>query len=87
MGLLNVTANRGGRRCPPFAFTEHDAVMLASVLNSPAAVQASIYVVKAFVQMRNMVGMYQELERRLAELESQFGEQGKKIDGILVVLR
>ncbi|HFA47391.1 MAG TPA: hypothetical protein ENJ95_00080 [Bacteroidetes bacterium] len=61
--------------------------MLASVLNSPAAVQASIYVVKAFVQMRNMVGMYQELERRLAELESQFGEQGKKIDGILVVLR
>ncbi len=61
--------------------------MLASVLNTEAAVQASIYVVKAFVQMRNVIGMYKELELRLTELESQFGEQGEKIEQILQVIR
>lgn len=83
----NATSSWGGRRKLPFAFTEHGAVMAASVLNTDAAVQASIYVVKAFVQMRNMVGMYRELEQRLSELEAQFGEQGEKIEGILEVIR
>jgi len=81
------TSSWGGSRYLPYAFTEHGAVMLASVLNTPAAVQASIYVVKAFVQMRNMAAMYQELEQRLSELEAQFGEQGEKIEGILEVIR
>ncbi|HVC09039.1 MAG TPA: hypothetical protein VNH15_03770 [Elusimicrobiota bacterium] len=40
---------RGGRRYPPYAFTEHGAVMLAAVLNSDAAVAASIQIVRAFV--------------------------------------
>ena len=61
--------------------------MAASVLNTDAAVQASIYVVKAFVQMRNMAGMYLELEQRPGELEAQFGEQGEKIEGIVEVIR
>jgi hypothetical protein len=52
-----------------------------------ASSQASIYVVKAFVQMRNMAGMYRELEQRLSELEAQFEEQGEKIEGILEVIR
>ena len=42
----------GGRRKPPNAFTEHGAVMLASVLNSPRAVQMSIFVVRAFLRLR-----------------------------------
>lgn len=52
--LQSVTSKngRGGRRYPPYAFTEHGAVMLASVLNSPRAIEASIFVVRAFVGMR-----------------------------------
>ena len=85
--LQIATANFSMRRVPPYAFTEHGAVMAASVLNTESAVQASIYVVKAFVQLRNMIGMYKELELRLTELESQFGEQGEKIEHILQVIR
>ena len=82
-----ATTNLAMRRTPPYAFTEHSTVMAASVLNTEAAVQASIYIVEAFVQLRNMVGMYRELEQRLTNLEEQFGEQGEQIKGILEVLR
>lgn len=83
----NATSSWGGRRYLPYAFTEHGAVMAASVLNTEAAVQASIYVVKAFVQMRNVIGLYKELEQRLAALETQFSEQGAQIKQILQVIR
>lgn len=59
----------GGRRYPPHAFTEHGAVMLASVLRSERAVQASIQVVRAFVRMRTMLLNQEEFARRLAHLE------------------
>lgn len=85
--LQNATSSWGGRRYQPYAFTEHGAVMAASVLNTEAAVQASIYVVKAFVQMRNVIGMCSELEKRLTDLEAQFGEQGAQIQQILQVIR
>jgi hypothetical protein len=81
------TSSWGGNRYLPYAFTEHGAIMLASVLNSEAAIQASIFVVKAFVKMRNMVGMYHELEQRMSQLEGQFEEQGEKIEQVLQVLR
>ena len=66
---------RGGRRYLPNAFTEHGAVMLASVLNSPAAVDASIMVVRAFVQLRGMLTEHQELARKLDELERKYETQ------------
>ncbi len=47
-----ISKGRGGRQTPPFAFTEHGAIMAASMLNSPRAVEASIYVVRAFVRLR-----------------------------------
>lgn len=53
----------------PFAFTEHGAVMLASVLNSPTAVAASIVVVRAFIRMRELVAIHRDLAERLDELE------------------
>ena len=59
----------GGRRYLPFAFTEHGAVMLASVLNSPAAVAASIQVVRAFVRLRTILAAHKELARKLDALE------------------
>ncbi|NQU05308.1 MAG: ORF6N domain-containing protein [Calditrichaeota bacterium] len=65
----------GGRRKPPNAFTEHGAVMIASVLNTPIAVQASIQVVRAFIQLRRMLASYDELSQRLDELEGKYDEQ------------
>ena len=63
---------RGGRRFRPFAFTEHGAVMLASVLNTPIAVAASLQVVRAFIQLRGFLATHQDLARKLEELEKKY---------------
>ncbi|HKP67737.1 MAG TPA: ORF6N domain-containing protein [Pyrinomonadaceae bacterium] len=59
---------RGGRRKLPYVFTEHGAVMLASVLNSPTAVDASIVVVRAFVKMRSILALHKDLAKRIEQL-------------------
>jgi len=59
----------GGRRKRPLAFTEHGAVMAASVLSSAHAVAVSVYVVRAFIRMRNALGVQKELAAKLEELE------------------
>lgn len=56
----------------PNAFTEHGALMLASVLNSPAAVQASVQVVRAFVRLREILTENKDLARRLDALERKY---------------
>ena len=66
-----VTSNlrRGGRRYLPYAFTEHGVIMAASVLNSGRAVQMSIFVVRAFVRMREALAANQQVLLKLRELE------------------
>jgi hypothetical protein len=59
------------RKFLPYAFTENGAVMAANVLNSPEAVRLSVFVVRAFVKMRELLGGTKELARQLAELESK----------------
>jgi phage regulator Rha-like protein len=73
----SVTSNtgRGGRRYPPYAFTEHGAVMLASLLNSPIAIEASIRVVRAFVELRSILAANKDLARRLEALEKKTDHQ------------
>ena len=61
----------GGRRYPPYAFTEHGAIMAATILNSPHAVEVSVYVVRAFVELRSMLTAHKELARKLDELEAR----------------
>lgn len=56
---------RGGRRYLPLAFTEHGAVMLASVLKSKIAVEASVQVVRAFVRLRSILAAHKELAKKL----------------------
>ena len=56
-------------RFSPFAFTEHGAIMAATVLNSPRAIEVSVYVVRAFVRLREMLASNAELAKRLDELE------------------
>ena len=53
----------------PFAFTEHGAIMAATVLNSPRAVQMSVFVVRAFIKMREQLLNRTEMEKRLTEIE------------------
>jgi hypothetical protein len=65
------TSRRGGRRYRPYAFTEHGAIQVANVLNSPRAVDTSIYVVRAFVQLREMLSSNKELARRVDDLEAR----------------
>ena len=58
-------------RLLPYAFTENGAIMAANVLNSPEAVRMSVFVVRAFVQMRDLLGGTKELAKQLAELEKK----------------
>ena len=62
-------------RFPPSAFTEHGAIMAATILNSPRAVEMSIYVVRAFVQLRELLSSNKELASRLDELEARIEKQ------------
>lgn len=68
----NATSSWGGRRTLPYAFTEHGVVMLASVLNSPIAVSASIQVVRAFVRLRELLATHKDLAQKLEELEKKY---------------
>jgi phage regulator Rha-like protein len=64
-----ISNGRGGRRYVPYAFTEHGAIMAANVLNSRLAMQMSIFVVRAFVKMRETLAENKELAVKLADLE------------------
>ena len=65
---------RGGTRYLPYAFTEHGAVMAATVLNSRIAVEASILIVRAFIRLREMLSEHKELKRRLQEIETRLAK-------------
>ena len=75
----------------PFAFTEHGALMAASVLNSRRAVEVSLYVVRTFVELREALATHKELAKRLDELESRLGRKlathDQAIAGILEAIR
>lgn len=74
-------------RFPPFAFTEHGAIMAATVLSSHHAVEMSIYVVRAFVKLRDALSANAALARRLDELERQYGRHDEAIAAILSAIR
>jgi hypothetical protein len=82
-----ATSSWGGRRYPPLAFTEHGAVMAATILNSPTAIEASVFVVRAFVQMRYALSAHKETRNRLDQLERKAGGHDDAILGILQALR
>jgi hypothetical protein len=85
---IGTSNKRGGRRFLPYAFTENGAIMAANVLNSPEAVRMSVFVVRAFVQMRDLLGSTKELAKQLAALEKKLTD---RLDGhesaIIEVLR
>ena len=66
---------RGGRRAPPYAFTEQGVAMLSSVLHSERAAQVNIALMRAFVKMREMVNTQKDLARKIAEMEKKYDAQ------------
>jgi hypothetical protein len=82
-----ISNSRGGRRYLPYAFTEHGAIMAANVLNSPQAVRMSVFVVRAFVKMRETLTQSRALAAQLAELERKLTERlDVHEDAILLIL-
>ena len=78
---------RGGRRYLPYAFTEHGAIMAATILNSPRAVEMSIYVVRAFVRLRELLASNTVLARKLDELERKYKHHDEAIVAVLAAIR
>jgi hypothetical protein len=86
-----ATSSWGGRRKRPLAFTEHGAIQAATILNSPRAVEMSVYVVRAFVKLREVLSTNRERARRFERLESRLDskltEHDEAIAAILSAIR
>ena len=82
-----ISSLHGGRRKLPWVFTEHGALMLASVLNSPIAVEASVRVVRAFILMREQMAAHKELAGKLADLEQRVGGHDAAIRDLFEAIR
>jgi hypothetical protein len=85
----NATSSsaHGGRRYPPYAFTEHGAIMAAAVLNSPVAIEVGVYVVRAFVRLREALASNAEIRRKLDELDRKYSRHDHAVVHILRTLR
>jgi hypothetical protein len=81
----------GGRRYAPFAFTEQGVAMLSSVLRSKRAAAVNIEIMRAFVEIRQAAANYNELEKRISDLEAtavgRFGEHEKHLAALFKALK
>ena len=84
-----VTSNvgRGGRRHLPSVFTEHGVVMAASVLSSPQAVEVSVFVVRAFVKLRQLAMAHKDMAAKLDQLERKVGDHDESIRQLVSAIR
>ena len=82
---IATSSEWGGRRYPPYAFTEHGAVMAASVLNSPRAIQVSVQVVRAYVKLRELLAS-DKVIKDIALLKQVASLHGKDIGEIKKIL-
>ena len=78
---------RGGRRYPPLAFTEHGAIMAASVLNSSRAVEMSVFVVRAFVRLRDFARTHVEIAGKLTALERKVAGHDEDLKRMFAAIR
>ncbi len=85
--IVTSSSSHGGRRYLPHAFTEHGAIMAATVLNSKRAIEMSIFVVRAFVRMRETLAMNQQIASKLAELEGHLESHDAEIQDLVDAIR
>ncbi len=74
-------------RTLPFAFTEHGAIMAASVLNTPRAIDVSLYVVRAFVKLREWLSSHKELAGKMVELERKVAVHDSDLQTLVAAIR
>ena len=85
--FATANKNRGGRRSLPYAFNEHGAIMAATVLNSEKAVRMSVFVVRAFVRVRQVVAANREFAEKIKELEKHLETHDGTIQEIIDAIR
>jgi hypothetical protein len=85
--IATSNSMHGGRRSLPYAFTEHGSIMAATVLNSPKAVEMSVFVVRAFIRLRETFAAHQELAAKLDVLERKVGAHDGAITELLSAVR
>jgi hypothetical protein len=85
--ISNARPGRGGRRYRPYAFSEHGALMAAAVLNTPRAVEMSLYSVRAFVRLREALSANRALAKKLDELERRLDSHDQAISEIVRAIR
>ena len=71
----------------PYAFTEHGAIMAASVLNSPQAAEISIFIVRAFVKLRQAISEHKELSRKISQIERHLSGHDEQINTIIKTIK
>ena len=77
--IVTSKAGRGGRRYPPYAFTEQGVAMLSSVLNSERAIEVNIQIMRAFVKLRELMATHKDLARKLDDMEKKYDAQFKVV--------
>jgi phage regulator Rha-like protein len=85
--IVTSSKRHGGRRYPPYAFTEHGAIMAATVLNSKRAVEMSVFVVRAFVRMREMLAKNRQLAAKIDELDRRLETHDTAIQDIIDAIK
>jgi ORF6N domain len=85
--IATSKTGRGGRRYAPYAFTEHGAIMAATVLNSERAVEMSVFVVRAFVRLREMLANNRELAAKIDELERRLDTHDDSIQDLIEAIK
>jgi hypothetical protein len=89
--IATSNAGRGGRRYAPYVFTEHGVAMLSGILRSRTAIAVNIEIMRTFVELRRTASSYAAIERRLEQIERDFGarlgEHDKQLAQIFKALR
>ena len=84
---FGISSSWGGRRTPPFAFTEQGVAMLSSVLRSKEAAVVNVQIMRAFVQMRETLDTHAELSRKLEQLEYRLGKHDEEIASLFEAIK
>jgi phage regulator Rha-like protein len=85
--IVTSSSSHGGRRYRPYAFTEHGVIMAASILNSERADEMSLFVVRAFIRMREALAANQQIIAKLSELERKVEGHDSDIQDLIEAIR
>ena len=81
-----TSKDKGGRRYLPFVFTEHGVAMLSSILNSDKAIQANIFIIRAFVKLRELISTHKDVQKKLKSIEDKLNLHEDKIIQIIRII-